>query len=101
MYRPLTKRNVAAALLIGAVLVFTSGCLRVVRQEAPYYVKGPHQVEPPDGFFTAGAKVIVLGEQDSYNRVLSFDGILAHVWNQDLISLSQWNQEQRLAGSTE
>lgn len=100
MYRRRSNRS-AVTLLIGAMLLLNPGCVRVVRQEAPYYVKGPHQVEPPDGFFAAGTKVWVFGERDSYNRVLSLDGVLAHVWSQDLISLSQWNQEQRLAGSAE
>jgi len=90
-------RRWAPPLLTATALLLTPGCLRVVRQEAPYYVKGPQQVEPPDGFFPAGTKVVVFGEKDSYSRILTFDGIAAHVWKYDLLTLSEWRKEQQKA----
>lgn len=94
-------RTCAPGLLVGAALLPLPGCMRVVRQEAPYYVQGPHQVEPPDGFFPAGKKLMVFGEKDSYSRVLTFDGIAAYVWEPDLLTLSEWNQQQRRAKAVE
>ena len=88
-------------MLIATSLVLTSGCLRVVRQEAPYYVKGPHQIEPPDGFFPSGKKVMVLGEKDSYSRILTFDLISAYIWKQDLLTLSEWHDQQQQAQGVE
>ena len=91
----------APLLLIAAALVLVPGCLRVVRHEAPYYVEGPHQIDPPNGFFSVGKKVMVFGERDSYNRVLTSDGIAAYVWKQDLVSWSKWRKTQRQAESVE
>ena len=87
------------ALLIAAALMLLPGCLRVIRHEAPYYIEGPHQVDPPNGFFSAGKKVMVFGDKDSYSRVLTFDGIAAHVWKHDLVSLPEWSKTQRQAES--
>ncbi|MFQ5807300.1 MAG: hypothetical protein ACE5I3_12705 [Phycisphaerae bacterium] len=91
----------APTLLIAAGLLLLPGCLRVVRQETPYYVKGPRQVEPPDGFLPAGTKVMVFGEKDSYSRILTFDGIAAHVWERDLVTLSEWSKERQQAENGE
>ncbi|GAF97359.1 unnamed protein product [marine sediment metagenome] len=89
-------RKRAAALLILVVLLLIPGCLQVVRQEAPYYQKGPHQIDP-DGFFERGTHVWVFGEQDSYKRVLTLGGIAAHVWRQDLLTLGEWSKQQKQA----
>jgi hypothetical protein len=91
----------AQVVLVGTALLLTSGCLRVVRQEAPYYVKGPHQIEPPDGFFPAGKKVMVFGEKDSYKRILTLDLVAAYIWKQDLLTLSQWRDRQQQARGVE
>jgi hypothetical protein len=91
----------AWVVLVATALLLTSGCLRVVRQEAPYYVKGPHQIEPPDGFFPAGKKVMVFGEKDSYKRILTFDLVAAYIWKQDLLTLSEWRYEQQQARGIE
>ena len=87
-------KSTSVALSVAALLL-VPGCMRVVRQESPYYIKGPHQIEPPDGYFSAGKKVLVFGEKDSYSRVLTFDGIAAHIWQHDLLTLSQWKKEQQ------
>jgi len=90
----MTRRNralislIALAVLSGAF----SGCMRVIRHEAPYYKEGPHQVAGPDGFFEAGTHLWVFGEQDSYAKVLSMLGTAAHVWNQDLVSVREWSK---------
>ena len=89
------------ALLVAALIASTMGCMRVIRQEAPYYTKGPQQPDPPNGFFEPGTKVWVLGQKDSYSRVLTLDGIAGHVWSQDLLTLGQWQAEQEAAEGTE
>lgn len=94
-------RECVAAFVVVTVLGPAPGCLRVVRQESAYYLKGPHQQEPPDGYFSPGTKVVVLGEKDSYNRVLTFDGVAAHVWRGNLATLSEWRQEQQAADKQE
>ncbi len=87
----------APALLISAALLLIPGCMQVIRQESPYYIKGPHQVEPPDGFFERGTHVWVFGEKDSYKRVLSLGGTAAFVWRQDLATLKEWSKQQKQA----
>ena len=72
-----------------------SGCMQVIRHEAPYYEKGAGQVEGPDGFFEAGTHVWTFDENDSYMRVLSLGGVSAHVWSQDLTSVWKWRQIQK------
>jgi hypothetical protein len=94
-------RKSLAASAVGALLILTPGCLQVVRHEAPYYVEGPQQVDPPNGFFPAGKHVMVFGEKDTYKRILTFDGIAAYIWNQDLISLSEWNRARQQAEALE
>ena len=74
-----------------------AGCMQIIRQEAPYYEKGPQQVEPPEGFFEPGTRVWVFGEKDSYMRVMSMDGRSGHVWNRDLVSVFEWDRLQRQA----
>jgi hypothetical protein len=90
-------RRHALAWLTLLVLSFLPGCLQVVRQEAPYFKNGPQQPEPPDGFFEPGTRVWVFGEKDSYKRVLSLGGVAAHVWRQDLVTLSEWSRQQKQA----
>jgi hypothetical protein len=90
-------RHRSRLLAAGLVLLALTGCMKVVRQEAPYYKKGPHQVEPPDGYLPAGTKVMVFGEKDSYCRVLTLRGVAAHVWNRALVTTSEWRDEQRAA----
>lgn len=79
------------------MLLALTGCMRVVRQDAPYYKKGPQQVEPPDGYLAAGTRVLVFGEKDSYSRVLTLRGVAAHVWERALVTVSEWQEEQRAA----
>ena len=91
------RRPVNRALLLGcgvALAAFSTGCVQVIRQEAPYYKEGPQQVGPPDGFFVPGTHVWVLGEKDSYARVLALDGRAGHVWNRDLASVFEWRKLQ-------
>jgi hypothetical protein len=90
-------RRRAPVLLILAALLLIPGCLQVVRQEAPYYKKDPHQIEPPDGFFQRGTHLWVFGEKDTYKRVLSFGGTAAYVWRGDLLTFMEWSKQQRQA----
>jgi hypothetical protein len=101
MHLSVARWKCLPVLLAAAALVLLPGCLRVVRQESPYYAKGPHQSEPPDGFFSPGTQVMVFGEKNSYGRVLAFDGTAAYVWERDLISLSDWRKEQQAAEKDE
>jgi hypothetical protein len=94
-------RGLALALLTLPTLLLLPGCLRVVRHEAPYYKKGPHQVEPPDGFFDGGTHVWVFGEKDTYKRVLSFGGTAAYVWRTDLSTWLEWRARQDQADKDE
>ena len=96
-----TALRVLLAVGLGSIVTGAIGCMRVVRQESPYYVKGPHQAEPPDGFFQPGTKLLVFGENGSYSRVLSISGIAAHIWSQDLLTLEQWRAEQKAAEASE
>jgi hypothetical protein len=80
------------ATLLALLVLLTTGCLRVVRQEAPYYADGPQQAAPPDGFFEPGTKVMVFGERDSYCPVMTFDMTSGWVWKQDLVSPSEWRK---------
>ena len=92
------NRSTAAILIIGGLLMpILVGCMQVVRQEAPYFKKSQHQIEPPDGFFEAGTRVWVFGEEDSYARVMSLDGRAGHIWNRDLISIFEWDKIQKQA----
>ncbi len=91
----LAWRRRLLAVLAASVVVLVSGCLRVVRQQAPYYRKGPHQVEPPDGFLDPGTHVLVFGQKESYSHVLTLDGIAADVWNGDLATPGEWRKEQK------
>lgn len=84
-----------------ACLLTLSGCMRVARHEVPYYLKSPHQVEPPDGFLPMGSKVLVFGEKDSYARVLTFRGVAAHVWNRALATPAEWREEQQTIRASE
>jgi hypothetical protein len=88
-------RRYAPALWISATLLLIPGCMQVVRQEAPYFSKGPHQIEPPDGFFEPGTHVWVLGEKDSYKLAISLGGTAAYVWRGDLATLREWSRQQR------
>ncbi len=83
-----------AALAIAAALLLMPGCLRIVRAEAPYYADGPHQVEGPDGFLAEGTHVTVLGEKDSYSRVLTFGGTSGYVLSGSLATHSEWRQQR-------
>ncbi|MBU0616576.1 MAG: hypothetical protein KKI02_02550 [Planctomycetes bacterium] len=96
-----SARGHALALVTLTALLLLPGCLQVVRQEAPYYKKGPHQVEPPDGFFEPGTHVWIFGEKDSYRRVLSFGGTAAYVWRQDLLTLGEWSRQRQQADKNE
>lgn len=98
---PANASKSARVVLIATTLVLTSGCLHVVRQEAPYYVKGPHQIESPDGSFPPGKRVMVFSEKDSYSRILTFDLISAYIWKQDLLTLSEWHHQQQQAQGVE
>lgn len=90
-------RKQAPVLLILVALLLIPGCLQVVRQEAPYYTKGPHQIEPPDGFFERGTHLWVFDEKDTYKRVLSFGGTAAYVWQGDLLTLMEWSKQREQA----
>jgi len=81
--------------MLAAAMVLICGCVSVVLHEAPYYVKSPHQEEPPDGYFAPGKNVMVLGEKDSYSRVLTFDAIAAYVWKGSLGTLREWSDERK------
>jgi hypothetical protein len=94
-------RKYALVFLAPAALVPLPGCLQVVGHEAPYYKKGPHQIEPPDGFFQPGTHVWVFGERDSYKRVLSLGGTAAYVWRQDLLTLGEWSKQAQQADKSE
>ena len=93
-------RSCTLALLMLTMLLLP-GCLQVVRQEAPYYKKGPHQVEPPDGFFEPGTHVWVFDEKDSYHRVLSLGGTAAFIWRHDLTTVWEWREQQQQADKDE
>lgn len=95
--RSFQTRLLAISICAAGFVTIQTGCIQVIRQEAPFYKKGPHQLEPPDGFFEPGTRVWNFGEEDSYARVLSFDGRAGHVWNRDLISVGEWNKLQRQA----
>ena len=99
-YLRFSRKLALASLMLPALLTLT-GCLQVVRQEAPYYKKGPHQVEPPDGFFKRGTHVWVWGEKDTYKRVLSFGGTAAYIWRNDLLTWLEWREQQAQADSDE
>jgi hypothetical protein len=94
------RRRVFLALLILGGIILDSplaGCMQVIRQEAPYYKEGPQQAGPPDGFFEPGTRVWVMGEKNTYARVLSMDGRAGHVWNRDIVSVFEWDKLQRQA----
>lgn len=92
--------RVAGLVFVMAAVSGLGGCLRIVRQQAPYYLDGPHQVEPPNGFLEPGTRVLTFGSKDSYSHVLTFDGIAADVWDGDLVSPSQWRKEQQARKAT-
>jgi hypothetical protein len=97
MQPSVVARKHLLAPLIALALLLVPGCLRVVLHESPYYVKSPHQVEPPDGYFSPGTNVMVFGEKDSYSRVLTFDGTAAYVWARSVGTLSEWRAERKHA----
>lgn len=88
--RTTDRRSVRLAVGLGlATLGGAVGCLlpptHVVGVQAPYYEKGPDQVEPPDGFLQRGTKVWVFGQKDSYSRLITEDLILGYVWSDVLM----------------
>lgn len=91
----LARRRASLLLILSVLLI--PGCMQVVRQEAPYYKKGPHQVEPPDGFFERGTHLWTFDEKDTYKRVLSLGGTFAYVWRGDLLSLGEWSKQRKQA----
>ena len=82
-------------LLLVTILLPLCGCMQVVRQEAPYYKKGPHQTDPPDGFLEAGTHVWVFDEKNSYRRILTLDGTGGFIWQNDLLSIAAWRKQQQ------
>ncbi len=92
-----TRATVQVSLLAAALLVLSvaGGCLRVVRQEAPYYRNGPHQLEPPDGFLPAGTHLLVFGEKDSYARMMTLKGAVGFIWSGDLVTPDEWRSMQK------
>lgn len=96
-----TIRRHAFVLVLAGLFLLSAGCIRVVRQEAPYYAKGPKQTDPPDGFFQPGKRVMVFGERDSYCPVMTFDLIAGWVWKRDLVSVFEWDKSQEAAERSE
>jgi hypothetical protein len=90
----LTCRH-ACVSLIAVTLFLTPGCIRVVRHEAPYYVDGPHQVEGPNGLLSEGTHVMVVGRNDSYSHILTFDGVSGYILTGSLATYSEWQQQKK------
>jgi hypothetical protein len=80
-------------------LICTVGCSHVVRQRAPYYVHGPGQPEPPQGFLEEGTHVLVVGKDGSYARVWTGDLLDAFVWEHDLRPLWGTSESRKPAQS--
>ncbi|MCO6425097.1 hypothetical protein [Sinorhizobium meliloti] len=60
---------------------FTHRC----RTDTPYYTTGPQQGRPPDGTFTRGTHVALLGPKiGGYPQVRSATGVTAYVDEADL-----------------
>ncbi|MCA9242415.1 MAG: hypothetical protein KDA32_00560 [Phycisphaerales bacterium] len=66
-------------LILTIALVTTLAGCRTVRQEAPYYIDGPQQPGPPDGFLPDGTQVLVLGSAGSYSTVWADNGVIAQI----------------------
>lgn len=70
---------VARVAVVGGIIVAASAGCRTVRQEAPYYIDGPQQPGPPDGFLPDGTEVLVLGSSGSYSTVWADNGVIAQI----------------------
>jgi hypothetical protein len=90
--------GLAGAVLVTAVLGLglATGCTHFIKQDStPYFVDGPHQLEPPNGELAAGTGVWIIGEEDTYKRVWTLDGVIAYVWQGDVVTRSEWKQMQK------
>lgn len=70
------------------------GCARIVADTSPYYVNGPNQPEPPQGFIKSGETVYVLGVWENHARFFNDDGISGAIWAPALVSPSEWDRLQ-------
>jgi hypothetical protein len=76
-------------------MALAAGCTHVIRHDGtPYYIEGRHQLDPPNGELSAGTGVWIIGEDDTYRRVWTLDGVVAYVWQGDLATRAEWKQMQ-------
>jgi hypothetical protein len=100
-----TKAGMCRALPLGGTLLWVvigalglsaaAGCTHVVAQRTPYYRYGPMQPEPPQGDLPEGTRVIVLGKEGSYSRVLASNGLTGYVLSDSLMPAAQWDRLQK------
>jgi hypothetical protein len=85
---PIRLRTGLASLL--AVSLVISGCSHVITRETPYYVDGPRQADPPQGWLPEGTGVWILGRDGTYVRVLT--GTMINAWVRDWDVASAWGR---------
>ena len=59
--------------------VSTSFPLVITSSRVAYYVTGPQQARPPDGFWEKGTRVRLVSKAGSYSMVESESGVTAYV----------------------
>lgn len=100
----LSLRTVVRAIPIRLLAVLSclsiGGCALLpgthfVNGETPYYIEGPHQQGPPDGFLPIGTEVRVESEQGSYSRIWTKSGIHAYVWSPALKTRAEWLEQEK------
>ncbi len=86
------KIKLPALALLGGMLILLAGCSHMVAFRTPYYVDGPSQLEPPQGWFDAGTPVLVIGKEGSYARVWSWSFVNAYVLDSELTPWWKYHQ---------
>ena len=64
--RPIRLLAALSCLSLGGCVLMRG--THFVNGETPYYLEGPHQQAPPDGFLPIGTEVRVESEADSYSQ---------------------------------
>jgi hypothetical protein len=72
-----------------AALVAAGGCTHVVTETAPYYARGPWQIEPADGVLPAGTEVRLIAIEAGWARVWSWRALDVYVWRDLLRPIDQ------------
>ena len=93
-------RRFVVGWVVAIVATSLAGCsvlpsTHVVAFGTPYYIDGPDQPGPPDGWLERGTKVWVLREKDTYSYMFDQDANWSWVWSQSLITARAYAKEEK------